>query len=479
MLGAAKFDEDNDENEDYRDEDEEYEYDDGSDGGFAKKVSKVTKRPLEPKEAKLAIRQEIIATHTIKPQQQVQPLKNVKHQAGSNITNEQSKKRVKATLGGLDKDWKTVYRHRSAATSSSSVTSTRTQSSNRVVGEFDVEESAEVTEMSRQTKLSKVGVHNPKQAVVNVKFVPANVAEIDRKDRVKRTPGSIPGRRNVPSSKNLPFVYPQDKQIWENHFLPELYSWQGVVKEQFSSFSHSKFASVVWNAWLQWFDHLPAQYHDVDGATCKRVNHPAIQSVAQAALSTYRSDLANKKALLYVEQKMNEEVIPEEDSDTTEHRKVWVQEQLDDQTFQPIQEQSFFENACLSSLQDAGQWEICLVQPSCGGIGLECCSSVLSALSLSERMVSSPRSNLRTILTATVKSESNKQCATVLPALVKLIGVPGTVNHYFDKFTSKLSNSKYEEIVAYAEFYLPESSKALLRSTQEGVDENDELVMSN
>ncbi|KAK7435980.1 hypothetical protein VKT23_019387 [Stygiomarasmius scandens] len=324
VLEVVEFDDDAD--KDYRDEEEEYD-NDGNGDGDSEVGKRVVKRQSEPKEAKLAICQDIVATHTIKPTQLVQPLKNAKRR-GSNVGNEQSKKRVKATVGGLDKDWKSVYGNKSAATSSSSVVSTRSQSSDGIIGEFDVEESTEATETSRQTKLGMAGgIGKPKQTVVDIKLVPANIAEIDRKDHVKRIPGTA-GRHNVPSSKNLPFVYPQDKQIWENHFLPELYGWQGVVKEQFSSSSHAEFNSIVQNAWLRWFDHLPPQYQDAAGVICERVDHPAIQSVVQATLSTYQTDLANKKALLYVEQKMNKDVEPEEGIDMTEYRKLWVQAQL-------------------------------------------------------------------------------------------------------------------------------------------------------
>ncbi|THV05597.1 hypothetical protein K435DRAFT_849850 [Dendrothele bispora CBS 962.96] len=490
--GAAEFD-DNDLDEDYMDEEEEEEYDDDdgeSDHGRGKKVSKRS----EPKEAKLAIRHDIVATRTTKPLPLVQPLKNAKRRAGSNEGHEQSKKRAKATLGGLDKDWKSVYGHRSAATSSSSVASvasTRTQSSEGIVGEFDVDESAEATETSRRTKLSAGGVNNPKQTVANIKLVPANVAEIDRKDRVKSTAGSVSGRRNVPSSKNLPFVHPQDKQIWENHFLPELYGWQGVVKEQFSSSSHAEFNSIVRNAWLRWFDHLPPQYQDIDGVTCERVNHPAIQSVAQAALSTYRSDLANKKALLFVEQKMNEEVIPEEDFDITECRKAWVQEQLNGMSILyefpgddkiNTKPSGLFKSEVFSKtlayhlykMRDSGKY-IWFGHPA-------------GALALSAAAIKRALTIWKDGVKPKMKPEDDvggdgekrvKQAARNGPTSFSQAHWGGTVNHYFDNFTSKLSDVKFEEIVAYAEFYLPESSKALFRSTQEGVDENDDLVMSD
>ncbi|THU89298.1 hypothetical protein K435DRAFT_865432 [Dendrothele bispora CBS 962.96] len=52
-----------------------------------------------------------------------------------------------------------------------------------------------------------------------------------------------------------------------------------------------------------------------------------------------------------------------------------------------------------------------------------------------------------------------------------------TVKHYYNKFTSKLSDSKFDEIVAYAEFYLPERFKQLHQQT--GIDDDDDLQMSD
>ncbi|KAK7457821.1 hypothetical protein VKT23_010164 [Stygiomarasmius scandens] len=222
----------------------------------------------------------------------------------------------KSSIGGLDKDWTDVYGHKKAATSSSSLISTGAESDDGfVAGEFDHEEPAVVVESSRRMKTED---SLTVKAAGTIKLAAANVAEIDRKDRENKKQSS--GTRSVTSSKHLPFLKPNDNTIWDNSYLPELYNWVGTICGQFTASSDPDFQKVMGEAWMRWFPHLPAQYQDEDGVMKKQAEHPAIESVTKSALSSFRSDLA-KKALFYVEQKMNEELLEE---DGVEEVKAWV-----------------------------------------------------------------------------------------------------------------------------------------------------------
>ncbi|THU89296.1 hypothetical protein K435DRAFT_865430 [Dendrothele bispora CBS 962.96] len=279
----------------------------------------------QPKADKQAIQQEITSARVVNPKPLVQPLKNAPgKQHGSGIKSKQSRKRTKAHIGGLDKDWKTIYGHKKAATSSSSVASTtEAESSDGVVlGEFDVEETAEVVEASRQAKRLNTTKGKVSTLAGDIKFVTANVAEIDKKDREKKKNSS--GSRLVPLSKHLPFLKHSNKQIWENSFLPKIYNWLGSTHSQFSAASDPQFSTVVCNAWKHWFSHLPNEYEDEDGVSRKQAEHPAIEAVTTSVLSSYQSDLA-KKALAQVEQKMNEELFEDVGVDDV---KAWVTKQI-------------------------------------------------------------------------------------------------------------------------------------------------------
>jgi hypothetical protein len=77
------------------------------------------------------------------------------------------------------------------------------------------------------------------------------------------------------------------------------------------------------------------------------------------------------------------------------------------------------------------------------------------------------------------KSESDtKQAARNGPYSFSQTNWGGTVRHYFDHHTSKLGESKLDEIAARAEEYLPEKFKQL-RQPAAGIDENDVLQLSD
>ncbi|KAK7438766.1 hypothetical protein VKT23_017897 [Stygiomarasmius scandens] len=74
------------------------------------------------------------------------------------------------------------------------------------------------------------------------------------------------------------------------------------------------------------------------------------------------------------------------------------------------------------------------------------------------------------------KKTASKQAARNSATSFSQAQWSSTVENYFDKYTSKLTDDKFNEIMAYAEDYLPERSK---QSTQDYSAKEDELVMSD
>ncbi|KAK7447094.1 hypothetical protein VKT23_014307 [Stygiomarasmius scandens] len=470
------------------DDDDDYQNDEDDEEEGAEDVEPAFKgvKKSKPKKNKHAIRQGINASCTVPPQQLVHPLKNSKR-CGSNVENGQAKKRTKAPLGGLDKDYKSVYGMNSAALSSSSVMSVKTSSSEGVVGEFDVDEMAESVNASRERKGAGGTVKTPAgfRQVTDIALVSANVAEIDRKDHVKNPSSS---KRTITSSKNLPFTHFSDKQVWENSFLPCMYQWQGTLKDQFSSSSHVDFSKILGTNWQECYKHLEPTYQDLSGITHQRVNHPTIRAVTQTALSVYRSDFANKKALVYVEQKMNEEVPVEDGVNLTEARKEWVQQQLqgmlilyenpgDPKTNTPpsglFKSEVFSKTLAyhLYKIRDSRKY-VWYGNPV-GAMAL-CAAAIKRALTIWQ-------DGIKPKLKSEDDNEENdkklKQAARNSPISFSQAHWGGAVTNLYEKYTSKLSDSKCEEIVVYAEYYLPESLKALLWAQEAA--EDDELIMSD
>ncbi|KAK7441179.1 hypothetical protein VKT23_016660 [Stygiomarasmius scandens] len=413
--------------EDYEEEEEEMEIE-----AEAKPKKKQPKSKADPR----ALREDITAARAVKPIPLVQPLKNAPaKRRGSAVESQPLKKRPKAKLGGLDDDWKQVYGSMKPTVSSSSVVSTGAESSDVLIttGQFDRDESPEALQGSRQAKEISSANSN------GIVLAKANVAEIDKKDREKTK-----GFRTVTSSKDLP------------------------------SPDFDKTLEAVWN---RWFSHLPPNYQDEHGAIKKRVDHPAIRKVAISALSSYRSDLA-KKALAYVEEKMFYDL--SEDADV-EEVKSWVEGELLGMAIlyefpgeTPNQHRGLFKSKVVSQTL---AWHLIKIRdsPRHQYYGYPVGTLALVAAAI-KRALNVWKEGYKLL---PEKSESDiKQAARNGPHSFSQTNWGGTVRHYYDLYTSKLAESKLDEIAGRAEEYLPEKIKQLHQPAV-GIDENDILQLSD
>ncbi|KAK7458087.1 hypothetical protein VKT23_009993 [Stygiomarasmius scandens] len=452
-------------------------------------------RNKKAKVSKTALRDSITAARTIKPQASVNPMPNVNAaKRKASTAAEHVPKRPKASvIGGLDKNWKASYGKKN--TSSTSLASSLADSSDglAVLGEFDKDEPRAATDAGRVDKdrpkfeasdriLSANNTEKVYQQenATQIVLVPANVADIDRKERGKRSQARV-----VVSSKHLPFVNLNDKDIWKNSYLPEIYNWLGSIRDQFSATSPSHFQAISRDAFLRCYPGLPAKYTDEDGMIKNRVDHPAIAAVTKAAIVTYRSDLA-KQAFKFVKVKMDLEV-PEQ---TVEGRKAWVAAQLNDMAIlyetpgtSKKDHKGLFKSTVVSQTL---AWHLYKVKdsPKHRWFGFPAGALALSITAIKRALyIWSDGIEKReddgdndTDTDAHAKKAGKKQAPRNSPTSFSQGQWSSTVEFYFDKYTSKLSDDKFNEIMAYAEEYLPERSKKLFQSTE---GEEDELVMSD
>ncbi|KAK7471982.1 hypothetical protein VKT23_000090 [Stygiomarasmius scandens] len=319
-------------------------------------------------------------------------------------------------------------------------------------------------------------VAGPRQTAPEVVLIAANIAEIDCKEHGKKSESG----RVIVSSKHLPFVNASDKEVWNNSFLPEIYNWLSTVRGQFSATNPSSLKPATRNTWNRWFLHLPSKYTDENGETNDRVDHPAVEAVTKAALRAYRSDFA-KQALKFIEQKMDEDV-PEQ---TTEGRKVWVAKQLADMAvlYESPGESKKDHHGLFKSVvvSQTLAWHLYKTKDSIKYIWFGHPSGSLAlAAAVIKRALFIWKDGVKLDIEAEGdKTNKKKQAAHNSPTSFSQDQWSDTVEHYYDKYTSKLSEEKYKEIVAYAEKYMPEKSKKLFQSTQEKFGSEDELIMSD
>ncbi|THU77674.1 hypothetical protein K435DRAFT_877541 [Dendrothele bispora CBS 962.96] len=465
MPGPIFIDSDGDSEDDYQPEEEE---------------NKPKSKRAKAKVDKVAVRTTITAARKVQPQAPVQALAIKRKGSNAGGQTEHTTKRSKRDdIGGLDKGWQSVYGQRNA--SSTSLASSMVCSSDGGLvtgGEFDKDESSEVTDAARREK-----DHSPSTGpkATNVVLVAADVGEIDRKERGKKSESG----RVIVSSKHLPLVNASDKEIWNNSFLPEIYNWLSTIRGQFSATSPSTLKPATRNAWNRWFSHLPAKYTDENGKTNDRVDHPAIEAVTVAALRAYRSDFA-KHALKFTEQKMDEDV-PDK---TVAGRKAWATKQLADMGIlyehpgeTKKDHRGLFKSVVVSQTL---AWHFYKIKDSPKHIwfGHPSGTLALAAAAIKRALViwkEGTRPDLEQPSTskANDSSEKKKQAARNSATSFSQGQWGDTVHFYYDKYTSQLSDDKFEEIVAYAEDYMPEKVKKLYQSTQEKFGSEDELVMSD
>ncbi|KAK7457889.1 hypothetical protein VKT23_010233 [Stygiomarasmius scandens] len=333
-------------------------------------------------------------------------------------------------------------------------------------GQFDRDKSPEVLQASCQAKEKSLANSN------GIVLAKANVAEIDRKDREKTK-----GSRSVTSSKDLPFVDRNDEDIWGNSALPKLYNWSSIIRDQFLVASSPDFDKILETMWNRWFSHLPPNYQDEHGAVKKRVHHPAIKKVAISALSSYRSDLA-KKVLAYVEEKMFYDL--SEDADV-EEVKGWVEGELSGMAIlyefpgeAPKDHRGLFKSKVVSQTL---AWHLIKIRdsPRHQNYGYPIGTLALVAAAI-KRALNVWKEGYKLL---PEKSESDiKQAARNGPHSFSQTNWGGTVRHYYDHYTSKLAESKLDEIAGRAEEYLPEKIKQLHQPAV-GIDENDVLLLSD
>ncbi|PBK71138.1 hypothetical protein ARMSODRAFT_1017061 [Armillaria solidipes] len=262
-----------------------------SDGGKKKKTA------AEKKDERLDIRQAVDAERRIEA-----PTPTEIKMDGSSTANPteeseiQPQKRAKTTeVGGLAKDWRNVI--------TAQVTLGKPL-------ELPAPAPGVIGKAGKAATKRKEG--NKGQAP-NVVLQEADVQELDKKERAKK--------KNW-KNQHLPFDnIVRDLPIWQQKLIPSLLDWaMSDIAEPFGTTNHADFKPTVQTLWKNIFSHL-SEKND-DGI---RADHPAIYSVAAAAVRTHRSDIG-KEALRTIERNWGRPAMAT--FITPEQCGAWVTEQL-------------------------------------------------------------------------------------------------------------------------------------------------------
>ncbi|KAK7466503.1 hypothetical protein VKT23_005226 [Stygiomarasmius scandens] len=206
----------------------------------------------------------------------------------------------------------------------------------------------------------------------------------------------------------------------------------------------------------------------------------------------YRSDFA-KQVLKFVKAKMDEEV-PDK---SVEGQKNWVAEQLTDMAIlyeipgkSKTDRKGLFKSTVVSQTL---AWHLYKVKdnPKYRWFGFPAHALALSTAAIKQVLFiwsdgvekrededeDDGAANTDSQANNTKKKTANKQVACNSTTSFSQAQWSSTVENYFNKYTSKLTDDKFNEIMAYAEDYLPDRSKKLFQSAQDHSAKEDELVM--
>ncbi|KAE9383798.1 hypothetical protein BT96DRAFT_951034 [Gymnopus androsaceus JB14] len=219
--------------------------------------------------------------------------------------NSQPVKRSKFAIGGLDTDWKkTVYGHKKAATSRSSLASSDAMTLDvefeEAPGEFDGDAEAESVAAEREGKSSKgTKAKTASKVVEDIKLEPANVNLIEAEERTTGKPAQ-PKTRHQTSKADLPIILQTDHNIWANSLLPDLLEWCGMQRDQFGINGTNEFCLKLHELWMDHFGALPHITETVihNGHKITRADHPAIYSyLGQNALKFVTDEIERFKTV--------------------------------------------------------------------------------------------------------------------------------------------------------------------------------------
>ncbi|PBK80945.1 hypothetical protein ARMGADRAFT_1039641 [Armillaria gallica] len=237
----------------------------------------IAERNAVPKVSQIEVKPAAIPTKKCK-----EPASTISDPDPSNV---ESQKCSKTEVGGLAKDWRSVLASKSSALSGGDTMTATMPSVKREPG-------------------------GKKKSSTEAKKIPAvvlqdeDVQEIDVKDHG--------------NSKKL---------NWKNRDLPfEDFATSATISEPFGVTNHSEFKSTIQDLWKKIFSYLPPKCAD----SSIWAEHPAIYSVAAAAVRTYQSDIG-KEALKVMERNWEREEM--KGYTTEEERSAWVKQQLNGSWF--------------------------------------------------------------------------------------------------------------------------------------------------
>ncbi|GBE86813.1 hypothetical protein SCP_1000550 [Sparassis crispa] len=282
-------------------------------GTWKKFLASETARKEKNKKNKTALKSQIIDKHkealTAPARGASSTATKCKAPASEKLAHENKCAKVVET-GGLKPGWRR-YLARSDNSSKTSLTHSG-ESDAPIEGEFDKDEGTEVLRAVRATHQTDdtqregfTATNLVKIKPVGIVLKPAVIAEIDKKER------------------GAGHVNKQAATSWSNKDLPFPAAW----RRQLLVWHHSDFKSTVRLIWMKIFIDLPEL--DVDGKL--RSEHPAIHTVAQAALRTYRSDIG--KTALRIIDTIWESADMVGNYTTVERRKAWIKAHLNNKNF--------------------------------------------------------------------------------------------------------------------------------------------------
>ncbi|KAF9044505.1 hypothetical protein BDZ89DRAFT_189953 [Hymenopellis radicata] len=245
------------------------------------------------------------------------------------ITNE-SKVKKSNEIGGVTKNWRSkIYTMPGAAASSTaSLAKSATSGGEEEPGEFDQDESKTTQAAARLAQAGASSGGRSRGARVkeedDVKLVPADVAEIDSKER-----GSVPSARKSYAKRDLPLTSTSQVVNWDKDIVPFIIVWVGTLADTFGANAHPELRDTVSNRWRLIFPKLPSVVEH-NGGTIKRHEHPAIFSIFQA-IRTWRSEIG-KLAVEYMSALWEYELMAEK-WNTIQLRREYIEMYLDKNAF--------------------------------------------------------------------------------------------------------------------------------------------------
>ncbi|KAF9029373.1 hypothetical protein BDZ89DRAFT_1133105 [Hymenopellis radicata] len=210
----------------------------------------------------------------------------------------ESKAKKTAVDGGIKKNWRANLYAIPGPPASSTVSlakSAHTSGDEQEPGAFDQDESQTTQAAARLAQAGGVSRRSKIKEEDDVKLVPADVAEIDGKER-----GSGPAARATYAKRDLPVTSPTQLVNWDKDVVPFLLVWAGTHSDPFNANADSQLRVKLSQRWIFVFPKLPSIV-EFKGQSMKREEHPAIYSVAFQALRTWRSKIG-KNAVLYLSQ---------------------------------------------------------------------------------------------------------------------------------------------------------------------------------